>query len=392
MPDRSGGPQRAARPPIWRDVRVLRVLFQVAVVGVVALVVATLLGNVQANSERIGIPTGFEYLDNPAQFPIIDTDFRQNQPVRDAIAIGLGNTLRVVLLGIVAATVLGVLVGIGRLSGNWLVRTGARAYVEIFRNVPVVLLIAFAYTALALTTFPGVSEAWEPLGLAIFSNRGVVVPWIDGGIAPLVAGALVAIALGVATSRWRTAVADGSGAPAQAARFVIPVVAGTLAAAWLLSGLGLSMPDREADTNIVRGGIRMSPEYFAIFAGLVVYTASHIAEIVRGSIQAVDRGQGEAASALALSNAQRLRYVVLPQAFRIAVPPIGNQYLNLSKNSTLGAAVGYFELARVTSLSVGNGAPAVPSYTLLLGIFLGLSLLLSLAVNLVNRRLALVER
>jgi general L-amino acid transport system permease protein len=136
----------------------------------------------------------------------------------------------------------------------------------------------------------------------------------------------------------------------------------------------------------------MSPEYFAIFFALVIYTASHIAEIVRGSIQAVDRGQGEAASALALSSSQRLRYVVLPQAFRIAVPPIGNQYLNLMKNSTLAVIVGYFDLAQVTSISVGNGAPAVPSYLLLLGIFLGMSLVLSFAVNLVNRRLALVER
>jgi general L-amino acid transport system permease protein len=164
----------------------------------------------------------------------------------------------------------------------------------------------------------------------------------------------------------------------------------TLIAAWFLSGLGLSIPERDA--NRVSGGIRMSPEYFAIFFALVIYTASHIAEIVRGSIQAVDRGQGEAASALALSGGQRLRYVVLPQAFRIAVPPIGNQYLNLAKNSTLGAVVGYFELARVTAISVGNGAPAVPSYLLLLGIFLVLSLLLSFAVNVVNRRLALVER
>lgn len=390
MGDGPGGPQRAARPPLWRDVRVLRVAFQVAVVGVVVLVVTTLVGNVRTNSDRLGIPTGFGYLDNPAQFPIIDTDFRQAQPVRDAIEIGLGNTLRVVLLGIVGATGLGVLIGIGRLSGNWLVRTGARVYVEVFRNVPVVLLIAFAYTGLALTTFPVVSEAWEPLGVAVLSNRGVVVPWVDGGVAPIVVGGVVALAAAIAVSRWRTGVADRSGAPAHTPRYAIPAMAVVAVAAWVVAGLAVSVPDREG--NLVSGGIRMSPEYFAITAGLVVYTASHIAEIVRGSIQAIDRGQGEAASALALSNGQRLRYVVLPQAFRIAVPPIGNQYLNLSKNSTLGAAVGYFELARITSLSVGNGAPAVPSYLLLLGIFLGLSLLLSLAVNLVNRRLALVER
>ena len=201
---------------------------------------------------------------------------------------------------------------------------------------------------------------------------------------------MLAVVAAVAISRWRTAVADRTGAPAHTARFAIPAMVLVVVAAWFLSGLGASVPER--DGNRVSGGIRMSPEYFAIFFALVIYTASHIAEIVRGSIQAVDRGQGEAASALALSAGQRLRYVVLPQAFRIAVPPIGNQYLNLTKNSTLGAVVGYFELARVTAISVGNGAPAVPSYLLLLGIFLVLSLVLSLGVNLVNRRLALVER
>ncbi len=294
------------------------------------------------------------------------------------------------MLGIVVATLLGLLVGIGRLSGNWLVRTAARVYVEILRNVPVFVLIVFAYFALALTAFPGISEAWEPLGLAVFSNRGVVVPWVDGGIAPLVIGAVVAVLVALGISGWRTAVADRSGAPAHTARFVLPAIAVVLVVAWVVSGLAVSVPDLESSN--VSGGIRMTPEYFAIFFGLVVYTASHIAEIVRGSIQAVDRGQGEAASALALSGSQRLRYIVLPQAFRIAVPPIGNQYLNLSKNSTLGTAVGYFELARVTSISVGNGAPAVPSYLLLLGIFLVLSLALSFGVNLVNRQLALVER
>ena len=384
------GRARSSRVPLWRDVRVLRVAFQVAVVAMVGLIIATLVGNVRTNSEQLGIPTGYGYLDNPAQFPIPDSDFRQTQPVRDALWEGLGNTLRVVLGGIVTATVLGVLVGIGRLSGNFLVRSAARVYVEVLRNIPLFVLLFFSYLAIALTAFPRNTEAWEPLGISVFSNRGVVVPWVDGGVAPLVAGAAVAIGLGVAVARWRGRVADETGSPERTARYVAPVVALVLAATWVASGLGVSVP--ENDGARVSGGIRMSPEYFAIFFSLVIYTASHIAEIVRGSIQAVDRGQAEAASALALSNTQRLRYVVLPQAFRIAVPPIGNQFLNLSKNSTLGAAIGYFDLLRVTAVSVGNGAPAVPSYLLLLGIFLAISLALSLCVNVVNRRLALVER
>jgi general L-amino acid transport system permease protein len=381
---------RAGRPPLWRDVRVLRVAFQLAVLAAVLVIVGVLVGNVRANSERLGIPTGFGYLDRPAQFPIPDSDFRQTQPIRDAIAEGFFNTLRVSLLGIVLATVLGTLVGIARLSGNWLVRNAARVFVEALRNIPLLLLIIFAYLSVALTTFPRIEQAWEPLGLAVVSNRGVNVPWYEGSSWPLLLGGAGAIAASWAVARWRRDVADRTGADAWPALWAAPIVLVLLAAAWLLGGLAPSVPD--LDGRRISGGIRMSPEYFAILFALVIYTASHIAEIVRGSIQAVDRGQTEAAEAVALSAGQRLWYVVLPQAFRIAVPPIGNQYLNLAKNSTLGAVVSYFELAQVTSISVGNGAPAVPSYLLTLAMFVVLSLVLSSLVNIVNRRLALVER
>jgi general L-amino acid transport system permease protein len=380
----------APRPPPWRDVRVLRWVFQLAVLAVVVGIVGLLVANVRANSDRLGIPTGFGFLDNPAQFPIPDSGFRQTQPVGDALLLGLGNTLRVSLLGIVVATLLGTLVGIARLSGNWLVRSGARVYVEALRNIPLLLLIIFAYLNLALVVFPRIESAWEPLGLAVVSNRGVLVPWYQGSLWPVVLGGLAGSVVAWLLHRWRHRLQDETGRPAHSARWTVPAVAVGLVAGWLAGGLSVTVP--ELDERIATGGIRMSPEYFAIFFALVVYTASHIAEIVRGSIQAVDRGQGEAAQALALSTSQRLRFVVLPQAFRIAVPPLGNQYLNLLKNSTLGAVVSYYELSQVTSIAVGNGAPAVPAYLLTLAAFLVLSLLISVVVNVVNRRLALVER
>ncbi|MPY95191.1 MAG: ABC transporter permease subunit [Acidimicrobiia bacterium] len=386
------GAGRAApsRPPPWRDVRVLRWAFQLVVLALVLGALGVLLANVRANSDRLGIPTGFGYLDNPAQFPIPDSDFRQTQPVQDAILLGLGNTLRVSLLGIVAATVLGTLVGVARLSGNWLVRNAARLYVEALRNIPLLLLIIFSYLNLALVVFPRVEAAWQPLGLAVVSNRGVSVPWFDGSGWPLAAGAVVGVLTAWALLRWRGHVHDETGVPAHSARWALPALVLGPVAGWLIGGLSFTVP--ELDERIVTGGIRMSPEYFAILFALVIYTASHIAEIVRGSIQAVDRGQTEAARALALSGRQRLWFVVLPQAFRIAVPPLGNQYLNLLKNSTLGAVVSYYELSQVTSIAVGNGAPAVPSYLLTLAIFIVLSLGISFVMNLVNRRLALVER
>jgi general L-amino acid transport system permease protein len=386
-----GGRYRAARPPLWRDVRVLRWAFQLAVLAAVVLVIVVLVRNVRSNSERIGIPTGYAYLDNPAQFPIPDSDFRQTQPVRDAIVVGVLNTLRVSLLGIVVATVLGTLVGIARLSGNWLVRSGASVYVETLRNIPLLLIIVFTYLTVALTTFPRIEDAWEPLGLAVVSNRGVVLPWArDGSVAVAAAGLAVAVVAAWSVARWRRARNERTGDPARSVTAATLTFVVVMAVTWFVAGNELSVPELEG--RAVVGGTRLSPEFFAIFAALVIYTASHIAEIVRGSIQAVHRGQNEAAQALALTTVQRLRFVVLPQAFRIAVPPLGNQYLNLLKNSTLGATVSYFEVAQVTSISVGNGAPAVPSYLLALGIFLGLSLVLSAAVNVANRRLALVER
>lgn len=364
--------------------------FQIVVVGAVLTVVLVLIGNVRSNSEQLGIPTGYEYLDNPAGFPIADSDFNQRQPVRDAIRIGVINTLRVSLIGIVLATVLGTLIGVARLSRNWLLRSAARVYVEAIRNVPLLLIVIFSYVGIALVAFPRITEAWEPFGIAVVSNRGVVVPWHDASGWGVIAIAVVAAAAGWLVGRFRRRHADRTGDPARSGLWGCATFAVVIAAGWLLTGVGATLP--ELAGRGTTGGIRMSPEFFAILFALVVYTASHIAEIVRGSIQAVPRGQAEAANALALSGFQRSWYVVLPQAFRIAVPPLGNQYLNLTKNSTLGSAVSYFELAQVTSISVANGAPAVPSYLLTLLIFLVISLLLSLAVNVVNRRLALVER
>jgi general L-amino acid transport system permease protein len=374
---------------VWRDVRVLRWAFQLAVLAAVAAILFVLYTNVTRNSQRLNIPTDYGYLDNPAQFPIPDSDFNQNQPVSDALLVGLGNTIRVSVAGIVLATILGTLVGVARLSGNWLLRSSATVYVETIRNVPLLLLVIFAYGGLAIATFPRIEEAWQPFGVVILSNRGVWVPSIEHAAAVLVVLVLACAAAWVA-ARWRRAAADRTGEPSRAGPVAAAVGTVVLVTGWVAVDASLDVPQLEGRT--VTGGLRISPELFAIGFALVIYTASHIAEIVRGSIQAVASGQGEAAWALALSPFQRMRDVVLPQAFRIAVPPLGNQYLNLTKNSTLGAVVSYYELAQVTSISVGNGAPAVPSYLLLLTSFVVLSLVISAGVNVLNRRLAVATR
>jgi general L-amino acid transport system permease protein len=382
--------ERHARVPLWRDVRVLQWVFQLAVVALAVALVVWVLGNYTENSSRQNIPTGFDFLDNPAAFEITGNELSQNAPVRDAIVQGVLNTLRVSVVGIALATVLGTLIGIARLSRNWLVRSLATVYVEAIRNVPLPLFVVMGSLAIVLGIFPRIENAWEPLGLLVISNRGIAGPWFTGSGVGLVV--LLAAAAGVwaAVARWRRAVFDRTGEPPRTGWWGAGAALLVLAAGWLALGFGFTLP--EVDGRRTAGGIRIDPSFFAILFALVIYTASHIAEIVRGSIQAVPRGQGEAADSLALGAFQRMWYVVLPQAFRIAIPPIGNQYLNLIKNSSLGAAIGYYDLTLVTQTTVGNGSPAVPAFALALVIYLAISLVTSFFVNVANRRFALVER
>ena len=184
-----------ARPPPWRDVRVLQWVFQIVIFAAVVALVLVLVGNVRENSQNLGIPTGYDYLENPSSFPIPDSDFNQRQPVSDALLIGLKNTLRVSIIGIVLSTVLGTAIGVARLSRNWLLSNTARVYVEVIRNLPLLLILVFCYAGLALVAFPRITEAWSPLGWAVISNRGVVLPWYEsagGGILLVLALAAVA--------------------------------------------------------------------------------------------------------------------------------------------------------------------------------------------------------
>ncbi len=380
----------AGRPPLWRDVRVLAWAAQLVVVAVVVAVVWWLAGNYRANAAKRGLTTSWSFLDQPAQFPIPNSDFRQTQPVKDALLVGLANTLRLALTGIALATVLGILLGVTRLSRNVIVRSAARAYVEFVRNVPLLVLLVLAFLGVVQRAFPRPNESWVLGPIAVINVRGTNAIWFEGANWRALVAVVVGLLAAVFVARWRRAVAERTGRSGRGGLYGLLVGAATLVLAWFALGLGVTTPELEGSR--VRGGINMTPAYMASLLALVVYTSSHIAEIVRGSIQAVPPGQGEAADALALSGFQRMWHVVLPQALRIGVPPIGNQYLNLTKNSSLAAVISFPELTKVTQLTVANRSPAVPAYTLLLAIYLLVSLAISLVVNVVNRRLAIVER
>jgi general L-amino acid transport system permease protein len=368
---------------------VLQAVFLVAVGGLLLYLVDNVVGNL----ERLGIPTGFDYLDQPAGFAIPDSDFHSSQSLGDALLVGVQNTIKVALLGIVLATVLGVVIGVARLSSNWLVRRAAALYVETFRNIPVLVIILFWYLGVVLR-LPPIGDAFEISGLTVISNRGLVVPWFDqvGGGLVFVLIALFGLGAAGVVWAWRTRRFDRTGKPHRRLLWAGCVLVGILAVGFVATGSPWAVETPERGERSTTGGFRLSPEYAALLIGLALYTASHIAEIVRGSILSVSRGQTEAADAVGLSGLQRLRHVVLPQAFRISVPPIANQYLNLLKNSSLGVAISYYEVTKITRVSIAQQAPAVQAILLLMAIYLVFSLAIALVTNLVNRRLSLKGR
>jgi len=378
------------RIPPWRDVRVVRWIFQLGILLFVVSVLYWLWNNYQLNVAQSRIPTNFRFLDNPASFTMPGNALDQSAPVRRAFVQGFYNTLRVSIVGILLALLLGTLVGIGRLSKNFVVRTVTGAYVEILRNLPLLLLLTFMNLAVVLQFFPRIESAWVPLDLFVISNRGIAIPWFVGSgktlLVVLGIGVIAAFAVSTGCKRY----SNRTGKPVRTLLYAGLVLLFLVVAGWSSFGYRWTLPI--VDDRGSLGGIRVDPSYFALLISLVLYTSSHVAEIVRGSILAVPKGQGEAADAIALSPGRKMQLIILPQAFRVAMPALGNQSLNLIKNSSLGAAISYFELTQIAQVTVGNGSPAVPAFTLTLVVYLTISLTSSLIINIFNRRLALVER
>jgi general L-amino acid transport system permease protein len=382
----------AARPPFWRDIKVLRVVAQVvAVVGTVALFLY--LGrNLTTNLTAANIPTDFEFLKQPAGVNVTGSDFMPSQPISDIVFLGIKNTAALAVVGIPLLTILGTLIGIARLSTNWLVQRAATIYVETLRNIPPLLVIIFTNAAVILS-LPRMQDALTPGDLFVISNRFLAIPWATAGdnsgayLTVLGVGILASIVVWI----WRTRKFDATGTPPHrflwgTGTFLFFAIVGFFV---LGRPYSLSRPE-VIDGRFIEGGYQTVGPYIAVLVALVIYTASHVAEIVRGSIQAVAKGQTEAANALALSSFQRLRFVVLPQAFRIAIPPLINQFLNFTKNTSLSIAIGYAEITLVVFQAIGNAKPAPQLILILMGSYLLFSLTVSLLINVLNRRLQLV--
>lgn len=384
----------SATVPPWRDVRVLRIAGQVFVVLVVGLVVAFIVRNFTTAMSERGLGFGFTFLGRSAGFDISESPipYTPADTYGTAFLIGLLNTLFVSFVGIVLATILGIIVGVARISPNWLVRRIASTYVEVIRNTPLLVQLFLIYFAVFLQ-LPAVSQTLTFPGSIFVNQRGVFVPgpqaastfpiwlgFVAAGVAALVAARVVA--------RRR----EDAGRPLHGLR-----AAGWLAMlaivvlGWAIVGpVAFDVPIRE-QFNFV-GGLALSPEFTALLTGLVLYTAAFIGEVVRGGIQAVRRGQLEAARALGLTEGDTLRLVVFPQALRIIVPPLTSQYLNLTKNSSLAIAVGYPDLFKIGQTMSNQTGQPVPVIILVMSTYLSISLVTSLAMNLYNRRVQVLER
>ena len=382
-----------SRPPLWRDVRVLRLGAQVVAAAIVAIVAYVLWFNLTNNLRAAGLPTNFQFLSQPIGVDIPGSGLSPGATIWRGLLVGLKNTLALVVVGIPLLTIIGVLVGVARLSTNWLVAKAAGLYVEILRNIPPLLIIFFVFYAVVLQ-FPVLQESINLGDFLIVNNRYLAVVGFTaqpdfGPFLLIMAGAFL-VAAGVWW--WRTRRSERMGEHHHRFLWSLGVFTTLSVIGFLVLGgpIGLSRP--VLDGRALEGGYVGLAAYFAVLLALVLYTASHVAEIVRGSILAVPKGQTEAANAIALSPFQRLRYVVMPQALRIAIPPIISQYLNFTKNTSLAIAIGYAEVTRITFQMIGNGQPAPQMIFILMGIYLGISLLISLIVNVVNRRMQLVTR
>ncbi len=380
----------------WRDERFLRVATQILVLALVVGSAYVLARNMVASLRKQGIALGFDFLSDAAGFDIGEMliSFSSTDTFSRALQVGLLNTLVVCAAGILLSTILGILVGLARLSENFLVNRLARIFVEAMRNIPLLVLLIFIYTAFFLK-LPRVRQALELPGPIYLSNRGVATPW---GI-PTASFDLYLLALGLALLITAATALLMRQRQRRLDRpqpiFLTSLLAFLLTATvgWFLmpqAPLSLDYPAIEGFN--FSGGRTFTPEFLALLIGLVIYTAAFIGEIVRAGIQAVSKGQREAARALGLSGGQMLRLIIFPQALRVIIPPLTSQYLNLTKNSTLAVAIGYPDLFAISGTVINQTGRAVEMIAIIMGVYLAASLLTAAVMNWYNQRVRLVER
>src|SRR5438477_556563 len=389
-----GSTPRAKVAP-WNDPVIRGLVFQIVVVGLVGLLAWFLVSNTIENLERQKIASGFHYLEREAGFEIGDSmiAYSPADTYARAILVGLLNTLKVAVIGIVLATILGTLIGVGRLSPNWLLAKICEGYVEMFRNVPLLLWLFLIYKMIS-EAFPGPRQAINVLNSFFLSNRGLYfpVPMADPVHKWMGLAFLVGVVATFFVKRWAKKRQDATGLPCPTIKVAIGLIVGLPIVAWLLDGAPHHMSWPVLTGFNFEGGTVIQPEFTALLVGLVLYTSAFVAEIVRSGILALHKGQSEAALAIGLSRGQVMRLVLLPQALRIIVPPMTSQYLNITKNSSLAIAIGYPDLVASVNVTINQTGQAIENVLIIMAAYLSVSLSISAFMNWYNGRIALMER
>jgi general L-amino acid transport system permease protein len=379
----------------WRSQAFRGLVYQLLAVAVIGFAVWYLAHNTVLNMRARGIQSGFDFLLQPAGFDIGESliPYDALNPFWKAFVVGALNTLRVAIVGIVVATILGTLVGIGRFSRNAILRGLCYAYVELFRNVPVLLQLLMWYL-LFTDILPPITEPFTLGGLAYLSKAGFSfpVPVWQTGQNLAVAGAVVGLGAALGYRRWALQQFEKTGQVRSLFWMPVKIVVGAAFVGWLAGGAPTEWSVPVPTQFATEGGASVTPEFLSVLLGLVLYTAAFIAEVVRSGIASVAHGQVEAASSLGLSPGQTMRLVTLPQALRVIVPPLTSQYLNLTKNSSLAVAIGYPDVVSIANTSLSQTGRAVECIAIIMAVYLTTSLSTAALMNWYNRRSAIRER
>ena len=382
--------------PLWRDERVLKVVAQVVSSLIVLGFLYWAIDNFITITQQRGMPLTYGFLDEAAGFPIKESFIAYDSTMSfgRAVLVGLINTLVVSAGGILFATLVGFIIGLMRLSTNWLISHIALVYIEFHRNIPLLVLLFLWYFGV-FTKLPAVNQSLTVPGFIYINQRGFYLTWprlAEGGMlfaVSLVAGIILAIITWVVLRRIREVKGKETffGRISLAVLVLVPLVG------WFASGgrpLLLDVPVLQGFN--FQGGLRLTTEFTALLIGLAMYTSAFVAEVIRAGIQAVQKGQIEAAKAVGLRYSQVLTMIIVPQAMRVIIPPLISQYLNLTKNSSLALAIGYQELFAIGKVTINQAGRAVPVFILIMATYLAISLLTSVVLNIYNKRVQFIER
>jgi general L-amino acid transport system permease protein len=379
----------------WYDPRKRSILYQLGVMAMVGLLGYYLVSNTIANLERQAIATGFGFLGKEASFEIGESviSYSAADNYLRALLVGVLNTLLVSFIGIILTVILGTIIGILRLSTNWLVSKLAAVYIEVFQDIPVLLQLFFWY-ALFYEALPSPRQALSPFNGVFMSNRGLVMAIPE--FAPAHIYMAIAFLLGCLVvyflRRWVRKRQAKTGKSFPVFRTSVGVLIVLPLLAWLAGGAPTAVSVPQLKGFNFQGGLNISPEFSALLLGLVLYTAAFVAEVVRAGIQAVSKGQREAAMSIGLKPTQVLNLVILPQALRVIIPPLTSQMLNLTKNSSLAVAIGYPDFVSVAGTAINQTGQALEGVAMIMIVYLCFSLSTSAFMNWYNKKVALVER